>query len=153
MALKYKPIQHHKGNRIQNLGQKENLKLHSVTRNDYNSTASATPHPRLKRGPGFLSLARHVLFTPLGHRNSYMFLYNYTIYIPSKLVQVYPTKIHLVLHIIKSKKMTARNPRKNRVFFCLRGLGVYNSYLLQIWALEDHLDVFLSYTEGTVLYR
>ena len=28
------------------------------------------------------------------------------------------------------------------------GLDVYNSYLLQIWALEDHLDVFLLYTEG-----
>ena len=38
-------------------------------------------------------------------------------------------------------------------FIELRGLGVYNSYLLQILALDDHLDVFLLYTEGTDLYR
>ena len=38
-------------------------------------------------------------------------------------------------------------------FMQLGGLGVYNSYLLQIWALEDHLDVFLLYAERTVLYR
>ena len=29
----------------------------------------------------------------------------------------------------------------------------WGSYLLQIWALEDHLDVFLLYTDGTILYR
>ena len=29
-------------------------------------------------------------------------------------------------------------------------LDQYNSYLLQIWVLKDQLDVFLSYTEGTV---
>ena len=33
------------------------------------------------------------------------------------------------------------------------GLEVYDTYLLQILVLEDHLDAFLLYTEGTVLYR
>ena len=32
-------------------------------------------------------------------------------------------------------------------------MEVFNPYLLQIWALEDRLDVFLLYTEGTVLVR
>ena len=33
------------------------------------------------------------------------------------------------------------------------GLEVYNSYLLQIWVLEDHLDVFLLYTDCFVSFR
>ena len=33
------------------------------------------------------------------------------------------------------------------------GLEVYNSYLLQIWVEEDHLDTFLLHIEGTILYQ